>query len=215
MTTSAPAAAPVTIRDRVKELRRVQARALNAPPVHPESEAWRPVVGHEGVYEVSNEGRVRRIAAQVGRRGRPPGYVLREHLNRQNGYVYVSLNNRGHFESAVHVLVASAFLARPEGCEVDHGDGCRGNNALWNLEWVTKPVNQQRALARQQGERREHWNAKLSIHQVLEIRALLKAGAAYRDLAARFGVSVGAIQCARRKWRWLSEAGDEARGATA
>ena len=97
------------------------------------SEQWRPVVGWEGLYEVSSEGRVRSF-----RRG-ANGRILRPGIA-SHGYPTVALG-RGNTQS-VHVLVAAAFIGPcPEGQEVRHRDGKRSNPKAENLHYGTRGQN--------------------------------------------------------------------------
>lgn len=70
------------------------------------SEAWRPVVGYEGVYEVSSFGRVRRVAPAFGAN---PGQVLAPIVN--FGYLHVDLSCENVVQRyRIHRLVADAFI---------------------------------------------------------------------------------------------------------
>lgn len=109
-------------------------------------EEWKPVVGYEGWYEVSNLGRVRRVA--VGH-GTNPGRILKGYSKRgRYSSVVLFLGCRATAKTHnVHQLVASAFLGvRPDGCEINHIDGNKSNPALTNLEYVTKSGNQLHSL---------------------------------------------------------------------
>lgn len=108
---------------------------------------WRPVVGEEGLYEVSSAGDVRsldRAIEIVGRWGvarrRLAGRLLRSWPD-CNGYRAVYLSRRRAVN--VHRLVALAFLGTPPpGCtDVNHRDGDKANNAVDNLEWCTRREN--------------------------------------------------------------------------
>ena len=101
-----------------------------------EGEEWRPILGYEGLYEVSNKARVRSIKDNI--------YKLRSFPeNARLGYCQASLSNNGtskhHF---LHRLVAQAFIPNPDNkpC-INHIDGIRNNNDLSNLEWVTHQEN--------------------------------------------------------------------------
>lgn len=110
-------------------------------------ETWKPVVGYEGYYEVSDHGNVRSVDRTVQR---SDGVVQRfkGHLRKPQvdefGYLRISLRKDGkshHFR--VHRLVLEAFVGPcPEGTEACHGDGDRSNNRLENLRWDTKSENQ-------------------------------------------------------------------------
>ena len=109
-------------------------------------EEWRPVVGWEGWYSVSNLGRVRRES--MGR-GSYPGRILKPRWNHLQRYPQVSLS-RGNKVTPhyIHRLVAMAFLgSSPAGKEqINHRDGDRTNNAVSNLEFVTSSENVRHAL---------------------------------------------------------------------
>lgn len=86
----------------------MSAQATSILPVQQES--WRPVVGYEGVYSVSDLGRVRRDMAGKGARA---GYVLRQRIDKQTGYPRIGLVVGGIQASrTVHSLVAEAFIGR-------------------------------------------------------------------------------------------------------
>jgi hypothetical protein len=106
------------------------------------SEAWKPVVGYEGIYEVSSLGRVRML-----RRMRSDGRTYPERIARvkplTTGYLNMSLYKGGkEVRAFVHRLVAEAFIPNPESkpC-INHKDGNRSNNAVENLEWCTQSEN--------------------------------------------------------------------------
>lgn len=101
-------------------------------------EEWRAVPGYEGLYEVSNEGRVR----SMKRRG-TSGKVLAHKRAQRGGYLTVSLLR--HCEQTtrpVHSLVLEAFVGpRPAGAEIRHLDGDPTNARLGNLAYGTHSEN--------------------------------------------------------------------------
>lgn len=106
------------------------------------SEEWRPVVGYEGLYEVSSEGNLRRLArvTQCNKflsRNRTARYVSTK--PRGDGHVVVNLNNNGKYKRfALSHIVAAAFLPEYDGrSRVAHIDGNKGNNRVCNLA-ITK-----------------------------------------------------------------------------
>jgi hypothetical protein len=107
-------------------------------------EIWKAIPDHED-YEVSDFGRVRRIAP-----GRKTfvGKILRDQ-NTGAGYRSVALTKNGRaVRKYVHRLVALAFLGPPpRGREVNHRDGDKLNNSLANLEYVTRSQNNDHAFA--------------------------------------------------------------------
>lgn len=107
---------------------------------------WLPVVGFEGLYEVSSTGSIRSIARRQGTRvGRILAGRLSTSLNDtwRTRYFRVALRKDGQrFEKPIHHLVAEAFLGpRPLGLEINHRDGNPQNNAASNLEYVTHSEN--------------------------------------------------------------------------
>lgn len=99
------------------------------------TEFWLPVTGYEGLYEVSNNGNVRRTPKPLK-------------ASRKKGYAYVSLCKDGKCTTKyITRLVAKAFIPNPMGKpEVNHRDGQHGNDHVHNLEWVTPKENTQHAI---------------------------------------------------------------------
>lgn len=97
-------------------------------------EIWKDIKNYEGVYQVSNQGNVRRLLS--GGRTKPL-------KNREGLYYTVSLSYSQYKKTyAVHRLVAETFLLRkPWETEVNHKDGNKHNNCVENLEWVTQQDN--------------------------------------------------------------------------
>ena len=103
-------------------------------------EEWRPVVGYEGLYEVSNIGRVRSLDRFYYRLHK--GKVLSPTKDRY-GYLTVTLNCNGKSKTIkIHRLVAQAFLPNPDNLpQVNHKDEDKTNNNVDNLEWCTAKYN--------------------------------------------------------------------------
>ena len=98
-------------------------------------EYWKPVVGYEGHYQVSNFGSVKSI--KFGKE-----IILKQHINK-GGYYYVCLLKNGkHKNYYVHRLVAQAFIPNPYKLpQVNHKDENKTNNNVDNLEWCTNEYN--------------------------------------------------------------------------
>lgn len=101
-------------------------------------EKWLPVDGYNGIYEVSDLGRVKRVAGGSGARA---GKVLKP-LNK-DGYRRVVLTRDGVQRMlAVHRLVARAFIGPcPRGWVCHHKNSERSDNRPENLEWITRERN--------------------------------------------------------------------------
>jgi len=94
-------------------------------------EIWLPVTGYEGLYEVSDRGRVRNSE----------NLIMSKSLNR--GYETIGLSKDGERKTEkVHRLVAEAFLNNPSNLpEINHKDENRANNDVDNLEWCDRKYN--------------------------------------------------------------------------
>ena len=105
-------------------------------------EEWKDIQGYEGLYQVSNKGRVRSLERDVMQPYREGFRTkhLKEHLLTQqrsnDKYLRVKLN--GKYVSVSHI-VASAFVSNPNGYTVvHHKDHNPNNNSVENLEWKSK-----------------------------------------------------------------------------
>lgn len=114
-------------------------------------EEWRPVVGYEGVYEVSDLGRVRSVdrwnVDSRGRKFKRSGRIIAGGKSGA-GYPYVVLWRNSREKLAyVHRLVAEAFLPPIQGkLEVNHINGVKTDNRAENLEWCTSSENKSHAF---------------------------------------------------------------------
>ena len=100
--------------------------------VNMQKEIWKPVVGFEGLYEVSNLGRVR------NRKGK----VLRPAPN-SNGYMRIILRkDNKDWGKQIHRLVAMAFIPNPNNLPIiNHINERTGDNRVENLEWCNYSYN--------------------------------------------------------------------------
>lgn len=109
-------------------------------------EIWKDIENFEGMYQVSDMGRIRSLARTKvlsnGRKLTIREKILTGHIDTK-GYLQVELRKDGKRNiSCIHRLVASAFIENPERKEqVNHKDGNKRNNAVENLEWVTCEEN--------------------------------------------------------------------------
>jgi len=114
-------------------------------------EEWRDVDGYEGLYQVSNFGRVRSIPRTfVNSRGSTvskPSRILAQKLN-PNGYcaVWMYKDRKKHY-NVVHRMVAKAFIHNPNGYpNVDHINADRTDARASNLRWCTQKQNMRYAI---------------------------------------------------------------------
>lgn len=108
-------------------------------------EVWKDVVGYEGLYQVSNLGRVKMLSRNVlaNKSVRTiKEHIITQHIS-QKGYLYVCLwdNNKGK-KVYVHKIVLSSFLrGKGIGEECNHLNENRTDNRLNNLEWCSHKYN--------------------------------------------------------------------------
>jgi hypothetical protein len=196
-------------------------------PPSDEGEIWKDVPGYEGLYQVSNQGRVwsvpRRVWISSSARNhgcwRKAGGQIRAQSTGTNGYMLVRLYHASVANTwSVHQLVLLAFVGEPPaGEECCHGPA--GQKVNWwpeNLRYDTKPSNnadrqQHGTLAA--GE--THGRAKLTKADVIEIRRLYDGERAaprsgrtwtHKALAQRYHVSPSTIRAViqGRNWQGLA-----------
>lgn len=157
-------------------------------------ERWKPVVGYEGLYEVSDRGRVRSLDRWVtfsdGKRRLYKGRELSVCVDQiDSKYPYkrciVTLCKEGTQSTRkVHSLVYEAFVGKiPEGLHICHNNGNSCDNRLENLRADTPKSNTQDSI------RHGTFHTKLSFKDVVKIRRLLEKGEkSMRSIARDFGV---------------------------
>lgn len=106
-------------------------------------EEWRDIKGYEGLYQVSNLGRVKSLK-RIVRAGKNKQRIVNGKIlspwKTSHGYLSVSLGRNNKF--AVHRLVAIAFIENPHNYpDVNHKDENKTNNILENLEWCNHSYN--------------------------------------------------------------------------
>lgn len=96
-------------------------------------EIWKDIEGFEGLYQVSNMGRVKSLRRNI---------ILKSQIAR-SGYKRIQLyNNKGYKHFQIHRLVATAFISNPDNLpQVNHKDENKANNCVDNLEWCTPEYN--------------------------------------------------------------------------
>jgi hypothetical protein len=157
-------------------------------------------------YNISNHGRIKRV--KTG-----PGTYIGRYLTAYigtGGYMQVNLSiNRKVTHQMIHTLVAKAFIGeRPKGYQINHKDGNKQNNCVYNLEYCTPKENQRHAVRNglfPVGER--HGNSKLTELDVLEIRKLFEFEKSDRLIGKLFNVGHNCIHSLRlgNTWSWLNE----------
>ena len=169
-------------------------------------EIWKPVVGWEGWYEVSNKKRCRRL---VGEHNTWPGRIQKGYIG-HNGYLRFQLSTplKGGRSIRAHIVVARAFLGPcPPGKELHHKDHNKENASLDNLEYVTHAENIKYGI--QAGRYpfpglpgSSNPRAVFSDSDVYAIRKALENGAVGARLAEQYGVTPSAISVIKNRVRW-------------
>jgi hypothetical protein len=180
-------------------------------------ETWRSVVGYEGLYEVSDLGRVKSlfkivmwgVSKTVERI--MPEKILALQVDQSTGYYSVMLTKDGvHKRCSVHRMVASAFIPNPdEFPEVNHIDAVRTNCTFSNLEWVTRSKNHLHAykignkeMVRYNMARYAIENKSQSVMQISLDGAIIEVFPSQQDAARKLGVKQESIsRCISGKYK--------------
>jgi hypothetical protein len=169
-------------------------------------EGMKDIPGYEGIYAITENGRVWSYQRKTtGRGGRPAvGQWIKQRFSRGGKYLSVALRaigerrSRGHL---VHRLVLTTYVGAPphEASECNHLDGDKMNNVLGNLEWTTSSGNRKHAwstgLIKETANRHEAsfkralTLRKLTGEQAREIRHRHSAGETQTDIADSYHVS--------------------------
>ena len=184
-------------------------------------EIWKAIPGYEGLYEVSDLGRVRSLDRIIVKKNKSTmlykGKILKYYEDSQ-GRLSVSLSKNDKKKNIrVHIIVAETFIGkRPDKKVICHINGNNQDNRLVNLRYDTHRENAIDIY--RQGNK--SGNGKLTIDEVLEIRSLYGRGSFYskEELANIYSVSLYTIECIinRKTYSWLNDNGtiEESKTAT-
>ena len=151
---------------------------------------WAPVPGYEGIYEVSNEGDVRRLAGYRCKKAR----VLSRCLDAY-GYPVVVLRKNGESKMFKnHRLVAMAFIPGDWSLDVNHKDSVRDNCCVENLEWVDHPSNMRH------GKVKGRMSKKLTSEERLAIQSRHANGEGYGRIASDLGLAKSTVAWIVKYW---------------
>lgn len=146
-------------------------------------EIWKDIRGYEGLYQVSNGGRVRSLPRKGVRTSRIliPG-------KHKKGYLYVGLTCNGVRKMhKVHRLVAEAFIPNPHNYpQVNHLDEVKTSNNAANLEWCTNEYNCAYGTGRVRAQKS---NSKTPIEQYTLEGVFVKRWVSSREIERELGIS--------------------------
>ena len=133
-------------------------------------ENWKDIKGFEGLYQVSDNGRVKSLDRyRKGKRGALTickGRILSPHKGK-NGYIQICLCKENHkYTPLVHRLVGEAFIPNKDNLPcIDHIDGNRENNSADNLRWCTTKENMSYSLVKNRISAVQKSNERCRQHQ--------------------------------------------------
>lgn len=174
-------------------------------------ETWKDIVGFEGLYQISNMGRVKVLEKKLKTRN---GFAIRREkimkpVKKDNNYLFVRLTNKEGLKKClyVHRLVAIHFIPNPENKpDVNHKRSNKSDNRFFRLEWCTKSENLIHSF--KQGTHIPTRGtistmAKLNETKVLQIKETYsQGGTSIRKLADQYGVHHSVIDGILKGKRW-------------
>lgn len=175
-------------------------------------EVFVAILGFEGLYEISNHGRVKSLekawAPQGYFKGRRRAEIILKAGVFRNGYRNVVLCKESIKSStSIHRLVAKAFCQNPNNYQiVNHKDGVKWNNYFENLEWSTPKLNAIHAykMGIAKGRKGEdNSQSKYKDRDILVIRKLYSDGHySQQEIAGMFNDTQSNIQKITSRSRW-------------
>jgi hypothetical protein len=177
-----------------------------------ENEVWKDVVGYEGYYQVSSQGRVKSLDRKLileykwGKKTLHYKEKLRKISISTNGYYSVGLQTGlcKHSHFLLHRLMAIAFLPNPENkAYVNHINGIKLCIELENLEWVNGSENALHSIQKL-GNKGFHENY-ITENDVFKVRLLREKRYTYKRISHITNIKIATIQsiCTRRTWNKL------------
>jgi hypothetical protein len=176
-----------------------------------EKEVWKDIVGFEGLYKVSNLGRVYSVPRDIPWRGRlsPCRWGGKYLKTLCRGYMIARLRKNGKtYTFRIHRLVAIAFIPNPDNKPIiNHIDCDTTNNKVSNLEWCNHSENTRHAFANglmKPSPGDKNGNSKLTTKQILKIRSL-KGKLNTIEIAKMFNISQGHAShiLIKRTWKHI------------
>lgn len=157
-------------------------------------EIWKDVIGHKGIYSISNFGRVR---SERTKQGTLKGMILKNMVNRK-GYYFIDLLGKSR---TIHSIVAESFIGiKPNGMTINHKDCIKSNNHPSNLEYISNLENMRHAFRNGRFKNVYHprgedsASSKITEKQVKYIRKNhIPYKVSFRELGDKFGISASTV----------------------
>lgn len=164
-------------------------------------ELWVDIKGYEGLYQVSNLGRVKSLPRKVQVNSKTQGVFLKSYPSKilksyttYRGYELVKLCKEGIVQSySVHRLIGLNFLNNINNLtEINHIDGNKLNNNINNLEWVSSSENQRHVFSsglQKPNKGQKNGQARSSDTEILFLHYWRSLGFTIKELSCLFGYS--------------------------
>jgi hypothetical protein len=163
-------------------------------------EIWKDVPEYEGLYQVSNLGRIKSLPRNGTRNS---SRILKPRVDL--GYERVWLSKADVVKPhKISRIVASVFILNPfNKPEVNHIDGNKSNNNVNNLEWVTKSENIKHAFNTGLAKPiREQKHAVINYNIAHQIRVLCETGMKQVDIARKFNITPQLVSSVKLNKSW-------------
>lgn len=170
-------------------------------------EVWRDIKDYEGLYQVSNTGRVRSVNRTVETQAGARTYksrILKKFIG-TDGYYHVTLSRVGTLQTIkISVLMARAFIPNPENkLIVSHINDVKLDDRLDNLEWATRLENGKRAVENERScKGNKNAMSVLTESDIPVIRRRIKNKEKIQKIAKDYDVAINTIYNIKYNMRW-------------
>lgn len=169
------------------------------------AEIWKDIPGYEGLYQVSNHGRVKSLERWVQNHGKTQHHpeIIKNPSRKSNGYLTLQLYKDNKPKNCyIHRLVAEAFVPNANGKEtVNHINGNKHDNRAENLEWSTYAENNRHAYDTGLNDETHRRNRKGSfkVEQYDKDMNLIKVYPSIREAERQTGIDCRSISLGVKK----------------